>query len=64
MLLAGYFVDAVPFLRARFGLVLIIVFLASLGPAIIEWSWERVGRRALKWIMARLVHSRSDQGST
>ena len=53
--LAGYFVDRVPYLKAHFGLALAAVFVLSLGPMIVEWSWDRIGRPLFGRILPKIL---------
>lgn len=54
MLLSGYFVDTVPVLKSRFGIVLVLVFVLSLIPVVIEWLWDHVGRRVIVAVWRRI----------
>ena len=56
MLVAGYWVDKIPLLQARFGLVLFAVFALSMVPPIIEWLWDRIGRRVLRAALSWIGH--------
>jgi membrane-associated protein len=53
MLVSGFFVDSVPVLRARFGIVLAAVFLLSMVPPTIEWLWDHIGRRIYRAVLRR-----------
>lgn len=54
MLVSGYFVDRVPMLQSRFGLVLLAVFLLSLVPVATELLWDHFGRRLYRALLRRL----------
>lgn len=54
LLVAGYFVESVPILRARVGIVVVLVFILSLGPVVIEWFWDHIGRRSYRAILRRI----------
>lgn len=58
LLLAGFFVESVPILRARVGVVIVTVFILSLGPVLMRWFWDRIGRNVFRAILSRITHRR------